>query len=207
MDDLNHIILRQLQKEKIDSDIEMNDFENKSIQVVYFYDELDYYEDKCLFDDCSDGEKIKLLSSFCSSSYYNLFSWQVRCELSKLLAKHGKLIEKKAEEFIFSDKSNLFRKTSLHLSYLSTDAKWERLCLECMDLCVEDFRDGLFLACYHLNTFEIYKGLVKHFTQWIEKDSDWGRGTGESLALDRFIKKWNSIPGYNLHYELQKFLA
>lgn len=41
MDDLNYIILRQLKKEKIDSYIEINDFQNKNIQVVYFYDELD----------------------------------------------------------------------------------------------------------------------------------------------------------------------
>lgn len=207
MDDLNDIILRQLKKEKIDSDIEINHFENKSIQVIYFYDELDYYADKCLFDDCSENEIIKLLQSFCSSSYYALFSWQVCCELSKLLAKYGKLISEEAENFIFYDKSNHFRKVSLHLSYLSTDIKWEEWCLNCMDICEEDFRDGLFLACYRLNTFNIYKSLVKHFSEWIKKDPDWGKGTGECFALEKFIKKWNSNPTYKLHFDLQTFIT
>ena len=205
MDDLNYIILRQLKKEKIDSYIEINDFQNKNIQVVYFYDELDYYADKCLFDNCSEDEIIKLLYSFCSSSYYDLFSWQTCCELSKLLAKHGKLISKDVEKFIFSDQSNHFRNVSLHLSYLSTDIKWEEWCLNCMDLCEEDFRDGLFLACYRLNTFNFYKNLVKYFSELIEKDSDWGYETGERWALEKFIKKWNSNPKYNLHLKLQQF--
>lgn len=51
MDDLSDIILRQLKKRKTDSDIEINHFENKSIQVIYFYDVPDYYADKCLADD------------------------------------------------------------------------------------------------------------------------------------------------------------
>ena len=78
--------------------------------------------------------------------------------------------------------------------------------MSCMNLCEEDFRDGLFLASYRLNTFDIYTSLVKHFAEWIKKDPDWGNGTGECLALERFIKKWNLNPIYRLHFELQKFI-
>ena len=206
MNDLNCIILRQLKKEKIDSDIEINYLKNKAVQVVYFYKELDYYTDKCLFGDCTENEMVKLLLAFCSPLYSYLFSWQVCCELSKLLAKKGKLISRIAENFIFPDKTNHFRKVSLHLSYLATDTKWEKYCLSCIDLCEEDLRDGLFLACYRLNTFDIYTSLVKYFSEWIKKDPDWGNGTGEYLALERFIKKWNLNPTYRLHFKLQKFI-
>ena len=202
MEELNKIILRQLKKEKIDSDIEINHFGDKKIQVVYFYEELGYYDDKCIFDDCSKDEIIKLLLSFCSSSYYVRFSWQVCCELSKLLSKHGKLIAEEAENFIFADKVNHFRNVALHLSYLSTDVKWEEFCVACIDICEEDYRDGLFLACYRLNTFSIYKSLVEHFEGWMKKNPDWGKGTGEYGAFEKFIQKWNLEPAYTLHLPL-----
>ena len=206
MNDLNCIILRQLKKEKIDSNIEVIYLKNKIAHVVYFYDELDYYADQCLFDGCTENEVVELLKAFCSPLYTDLFSWQVCCELSKLLAKKGKLISQRAESFIFPDRTNHFRKVPLHLSYLATDIKWEECCLSCLDLCEEDFRDGLFLACYRLNTFDIYASLVKHFSEWIKKYTDWGNGTGECLALEKFIKKWNLNPTYRLHFELQKFI-
>lgn len=79
------------------------------------------------------------------------------------------------------------------------------MCAKLRTLPEEDFRDGLFLACYRLNTFNIYKNLVKYFSEWIGKDSDWGYGTGERWALEKFIKKWNSNPKYNLHLKLQQF--
>lgn len=102
MNDLNCIILRQLKKEKIDSDIEINYLKNKAVQVVYFYKELDYYTDKCLFDDCTENEMVKLLLAFCSPLYSYLFSWQVCCELSKLLAKKRKTNFANCREFYFS---------------------------------------------------------------------------------------------------------
>ena len=74
--------------------------------------------------------------------------------------------------------------------------------MKCLDLCEEDFRDGLFLACYRLNTPDIYSSLVRHFSEWIEKDPDWGKGTGEQLALERFLQKWDQTPGYTKHTHL-----
>ena len=202
MDEPNDIILRQLERNGIDSEIDTESFDNRKILTVRFYDELDFYADRCLFDGCSMEETRRLLEAFCSASYYMFFSWQVCCELSKLLAKDGQLIERKVEDFIFSDQANHFRGTSLHLSYFATDLKWEAWCLKCLDLCDEDFRDGLFLACYHLNTPDIYSSLVKHFSEWIEKDPDWGNGTGERLALKRFLKKWDETPEYTMHAHL-----
>lgn len=204
MDKINSIILRQLKMKKIGSEINIVHSPQKDIPIVYFYDELDYFANECLFDGCSIEEIIILLHSFCSISYCNLFSWQVCCELSKLLSKYGKLIGKEAENFIFSDKHNNFREVSLHLSYFSTDLKWEEWCLKCLNICEEDFRDGVFLACYHLNTINIYLSLIKHFSEWIEKDLDWGKGTGESLALEKFLIQWNKNPNYNMHLNLQR---
>lgn len=202
MDELNDVILRQLERNGFDSEINTESFDGRKIPVVRFYDDLDFYADHCLFDGCSTEETRRLLEAFCSVSYYEIFSWQVCCELGKLLAKYGKLIEGKAEDFIFSDQANHFRETALHLSYFATDQKWEAWCLKCLDLCEEDFRDGLFLACYRLNTPDIYSSLVRHFSKWIEKDPDWGKGTGEGLALERFLQKWDQTPGYTMHGHL-----
>ena len=204
MDKLNDIILRQLERNGIDSEINTESFAGGKLPVVRFYDELDFYADRCLFDGCSMEETRHLLEVFCSTSYPEVFSWQVCSELSKLLAKDGKLIERIAEEFIFSDQANHFRDTALHLAYFATDIKWEAWCLKCLDLCEEDFRDGLFLACYRLNTPDIYSSLVRHFSKWIEKDPDWGKGTGERLALERFLQKWDQTPGYTMHAHLHE---
>ena len=204
MDELNDIILRQLERNGIDSEINTESFAGGKLPVVRFYDELDFYADRCLFDGCSMEETRHLLEVFCSTSYPEVFSWQVCSELSKLLAKDGKLIERIAEEFIFSDQANHFRDTALHLAYFATDIKWEAWCLKCLDLCEEDFRDGLFLACYRLNTPDIYSSLVRHFSKWIEKDPDWGKGTGERLALERFLQKWDQTPGYTMHAHLHE---
>ena len=202
MDKLNDIILRQLERNGIDSEINTESFAGGKLPVVRFYDQLDFYADRCLFDGCSMEETRHLLDVFCSTSYPEVFSWQVCSELSKLLAKDGKLIERIAEEFIFSDQANHFRDTALHLAYFATDIKWEAWCLKCLDLCEEDFRDGLFLACYRLNTPDIYSSLVRHFSKWIEKDPDWGKCTGEGLALERFLQKWDQTPGYTMHAHL-----
>jgi len=202
MDELNDVILRQLERNGFDSEIDTESFAGGKLPVVRFYDDLDFYADRCLFDGCSIEETRHLLEVFCSTSYPEVFSWQVCCELGKLLAKYGKLIEGKAEDFIFSDQANHFRETALHLSYFATDQKWEAWCLKCLDLCEEDFRDGLFLACYRLNTPDIYSSLVRHFSKWIEKDPDWGKGTGEGLALERFLQKWDQTPGCTMHAHL-----
>ena len=202
MDELNDIIKRQLERNGIDSEIDTGSSGGGKAPIVYFYDELDFYADRCLFDGCSTEEIRHLLEAFCSVSYYEIFSWQVCCELGKLLAKDGKLIERIAEGFIFSDQVNHFRETALHLSYFATDLKWEAWCLKCLDLCEEDFRDGLFLACYRLNTPDIYSSLVRHFSEWIEKNPNWGKGTGEQLALERFLQKWDQTPGYTKHAPL-----
>lgn len=206
MENLNPIIIRQLKKNGISTDVEMmQDTDNKDIPVVYFYDELDYFSDQCIFDGCTQEEIILLLQSFCTESYIKNYSWQVCCELSKLLAKYGKLIAKEVEDFIFHDKASNFTNASLHLSYFATDEKWEEWCLKCLDLCNEDFRDGIFLACYRLDTLNIYLSLVKHFTEWMKRDSDWGNGTGELQALGKFLDRWNQNPAYRLHSALQTF--
>ena len=124
MNELNDIVLRQLERNGIDSEIDTGSSGGGKAPIVYFYDELDFYADRCLFDGCSTEEIRHLLETFCSASCYEIFSWQVCCELGKLLAQKGKLIERIAEDFIFADQANCFRETALHLAYFATDMKW-----------------------------------------------------------------------------------
>ncbi len=64
MDEPNDIILRQLERNGIDSEIDTESFDNRKILTVRFYDELDFYADRCLFDGCSMEETRRLLEAF-----------------------------------------------------------------------------------------------------------------------------------------------
>ena len=53
MDELNDVILRQLERNGFDSEIDTESFAGGKLPVVRFYDDLDFYADRCLFDGCS----------------------------------------------------------------------------------------------------------------------------------------------------------
>ena len=51
-------------------------------------------------------------------------------------------------EFDFSNRQLLY-------AYLGSSMQYENKIIELLDVIPEDFRDGLFMACYRLNTFAI----------------------------------------------------
>ncbi len=58
-----------------------------------------------------------------------------------------------------------------------------------LDQVPEDGRDGLFLACYRLQSEKLDRKLIEKFTKWGEEG--WCLGaTDELYALEQFIAKW-----------------
>ncbi|MEG2076612.1 MAG: hypothetical protein RRY34_08920 [Victivallaceae bacterium] len=195
------LIVRKLQERTDISDLSVEPDAESGCLSIHYFDGPDFYSDVSVFDSCTSDEIKILLENFCSD-YYVTQSWSVSCELSKLLAKHGKLVAAKVENILALDEANYFYHYPLHLAYLGSDPKWENYCIKCLDICQEDFRDGIFLACFYLNTYPIYCKLVECFEKWIEQDVYWGSGTGEAYALCKFIEKWDKTPDFNIHGKL-----
>ena len=65
MDELNDVILHQLERNGIDSEIDAESFGGGKFPVVRFYYDLDFYADRCLLDGCSIEEIRRLLETFC----------------------------------------------------------------------------------------------------------------------------------------------
>ena len=154
-----------------------------------------------LFDQCSDKDCRDFLLAFLHGrSNINKIGFSTSFELAKLLSIKGDLIRKEAETILLDKKILKAPPVQRYLdwAYLGSSARYEPLCIRLLDVCQEDFRDGVFLACYRLNTPRIYRSLVEHFSEWIEIDG-WGTATGELGALKHFLGKWDVTPGFCEH--------
>jgi hypothetical protein len=69
----------------------------------------------------------------------------------------------------------------------------ENLAIKMLDIVTDDFRDGLFLACYRIRTPRIFNKLERCFLEWIAADVTWGQGTGEIYCLKKFIDLWQEL--------------
>ena len=183
--EINKIIIRQLGRNNLkyasyfDSD--------QNADVVYCEEcenLLQFLDDKCIFSDCSDSELIQLFNAVIT--HYPL-DWDISCEVCKMLPRKGYLVKEKLEKIIFNPTFDYC--DQLLLAYLGGALQYEDYIIDFLDKIPEDFRDGIFLACYKLNTSTISCKLVKKFTQWIT-DPDFGNGTGEEYYLDKFVELW-----------------
>jgi hypothetical protein len=163
---------------------------------------MDVKWNECLFDHCGDLDCRDFMLSFLHGEL-NKVGFSTAFELAKLLAMKGVLIKEEAEAFLLDvsilDSPPL--SLSLFWAYLGSSKEYESICIRLLDGYREDFRDGVFLACYYLNTPCIYRSLIEHFSKWIAKP-EWGNGTGEMGALEEFLAKWDQTHGFNEHREL-----
>lgn len=157
----------------------------------------DFFDPDCVFDSLPDEDAAELMTAFCDGLF---LGWGVSRELSKLLAKRGNLIDKRGAALVMSrqERDDLF---CLQLAFLGSNVKWEPLCIRYLDSLAEGQREGLFLACYRLNTTFIYWALVDKFTAWAMEDPNW-RFRSEVDMLARFLELWERMPGYWLHKSL-----
>jgi hypothetical protein len=121
--------------------------------------------------------------------------WELACELSKLLSKDGDLVAMQAEAAArhAMEDSNWYSMRQLYFSYLARMPDGENLAIKMLDIVTDDFRDGLFLACYRIRTPRIFNKLERCFLEWIAADVTWGQGTGEIYCLKKFIDLWQEL--------------
>ncbi|MGI6300648.1 MAG: hypothetical protein ACOX52_06290 [Verrucomicrobiota bacterium] len=169
-------------------------------KLIYFDGGPKLFDSDCIFDSCSSDFSTKLLECFLRHEVD--MGWNISIELSKLLSKQGHLVAEIAEPIVTRPPELGFSDNFLFLSYFGNSINWEPYCVSLLDWVPEDSRDGLFLACFRLNSFNIYKKLVKRFHEWIDSQ-DWGEGSGELYALSIFLKKWDQTPNFNLHESLK----
>ena len=146
----------------------------------------DIFDERCIFLECSDAELILLFNAVIDKLPLN---WDILCEICKMLLTKGALVKERVEKIIFDSEFD-FSNRQLLYAYLGSSMQYENKIIELLDVIPEDFRDGLFMACYRLNTLAICRKLMNKFTEWIKNDPDFGNGTGEEAYLDAFIALW-----------------
>ncbi|HEY2589099.1 MAG TPA: hypothetical protein VGI81_25375 [Tepidisphaeraceae bacterium] len=126
---------------------------------VEYFGGPDYFADDGVFDPIDDATAQWALSDWLESAP-NL-GWDVHLELSKLLVKRGHLIRDKVEPIVRKLASGepdegefilLLGRYQLCLSFLSRMEGGEEVAIALLDRVPEDFRDGLFHACFTMNT-------------------------------------------------------
>ena len=183
---INKIIIQQLQQHELEyeCDVDPNQIDG---EVVYCYDER--VNSLGIFAGCTDEELTLLFTALIEN--HPLY-WDIALEIAKLLPTKGYLVKDRLQldgwtvDFCYHGFNQML------LAYLGSSKKYETRIIELLDMIPEDYRDGLFLACEALNTPLICRKLMEKFTQWINADSDYGKGTGEMHYLVRFIKLWET---------------
>ncbi len=146
------------------------------------------FEEACVFDHTSDETAAEILKSFLSVPLN--VGWELRCELAKLLVKRGHLVTDLVEPIIQGDAWVNHPAGFLALASLATAPDGESRVLELLDTVPEDSRDGLFLACWWLDSRPVDRKLILKFTEW-GNDPHWTPcATGEIGALWAFTKRW-----------------
>ena len=149
-------------------------------------------EDRCIFDDCTDDIKTAMLEFYFSPQGLSVsFNWDVNVEFAKLAAKHGKLVEQRAEEFFPKNFTDEWGTYFLHMAYFGSSSKYERELARLIEVSPEDGRDGLFIGSWFSQSELVQHTLMKEFQKWEECPS-WGSGTGEMQAMQRFRQKWSA---------------
>ena len=182
--EINRIIVRQLQLHKLPYEVDL-DPDQKNQEVVYCYDRR--LNKHGLFEKCSDEEFILLFTALIGMKPLH---WDIAFEIAEYLPEKGSLIQ----DILWLDDciaDPLRGFNQLLLAYLGCNQKYETEVIKLLDIIPEDARDGLFLACFHLNTPLIFRKLIEKFTQWINADPYYGIGSGEGKFLKKFIVLWH----------------
>ncbi|MCG3136634.1 MAG: hypothetical protein HJJLKODD_00469 [Phycisphaerae bacterium] len=155
----------------------------------------DLFASECLFDECTDAQAKTFLTGFVNREFN--VGYGVLEQLSKLLSIRGRLISESIDPLLMTLDWNDFGSHQLFLSYLTLRDDGAVWAARLLDEVPEDFRDGLFLACYKLHSEELDRKLMVKFLQW-DQEGGWApTATGEIYALEQFIGKW--INQYDYH--------
>ena len=181
--EINKIIVRQLQRHKLEYEIDLDP--NQDNQKVVFCDDENLGQQR-IFKECSEDELTLLFSALIENKALH---WDIALEIAKLLPEKGHLVE---DHFSIDDcaANPFYGFNQLLLATLGRDQKFESEIIKLLDAVPEDARDGVFMACEALNTPAICRKLMEKFTQWITADPTYGNGTGELANLEKFLALW-----------------
>jgi hypothetical protein len=155
-----------------------------------YYGGPDYFDEVCIYDCVDDVTACWLLNDWLDGQVQ--VGWECHCELSKLLAKRGHLIRDKVESVVRQIASGeVSFGSDLCLSFLPSMKDGEQLAYGLLDIASADRRDGLFRACYTLNTDLIYEAFKSSVRRWAAADVCWRNGTGEAWLVNRMVDKWD----------------
>ena len=171
----------------------------------------DFIEPECLgpawvFRETSDTETDLLLRLFLTATLeepsprHVVIRFELALHFARLLAKKGKRVaDVLANALDESDWSSLgvLARRQLLLAGLAALPESGRRIVELLDVVPEDFRDGLFLACWFDRTPVVQRKLLSKFDEWT-KDPAWDGGSGEGGWLYRFLAKWVAENAFSL---------
>ena len=145
-------------------------------------------DDKWLLKAITSEEAVFVLNRFLDDD--TGCAHDLLCQFSRLLVEQGGLVKRRLTEFYAGKDWTSYSAPHLTLSglvHLSDGAR--RIC-KLLDEVPEDCRDGLFLACWHLNDSVVNKRLCEKFEEWSADPSWSGTATGEGAWLEQFLGKW-----------------
>jgi hypothetical protein len=145
----------------------------------------DLFASECIFDDCNDSQAKLFLQSFLADGLN--VSWSVSEQLSKLLSIRGRLVSGSIDPLLSTVDWSSISTRLLFLSYLALRQDGATLAMKLLDVVPDDGRDGLFLACYRIQSEALDRMLMEKFLEWNE---DWG------YPLEQFIAKWLRLYPY-----------
>ena len=167
----------------------------------------DFEEPDCLglgwaFRGTADDEAAALLRLFLDDALRprtaggTIIRFELGLHFARLLAEKGALVAGElAAALDLPDRDwgrfDILARRQLLLAGLAALPESGRRIVELLDIVPEDFRDGLFLACWFDGEAAVQRKLFAKFGEWTA-DPKWGGGSGEEGWLYIFLTKWTS---------------
>ena len=151
-------------------------------------------ENRCVFDVLSDEQSARLLKFYLSEPGLNaLFNWEINVELAKLSAKRGFLVRDAAEQCLCDGfEKEHWIDNVLRVAYFGSDVRYEKRLVDLIEKRAGDCGDGydgLFIACWFMNSRKVDAALAERFADWLKNDT-LDRGGCSLTDVFRLIDKW-----------------
>ena len=151
-------------------------------------------ENRCVFDVLSDEQSARLLKFYLSERGLDaLFNCEINVELAKLSAKRGSLVRGEAEQCLYVGfEKEHWIDNVLRVAYFGSDIRYEKRLVDLIEKRAGDCGDGydgLFIACWFLNSPKVDAALAERFTDWLKNDT-LDRGGCSLTDVFRLIDKW-----------------
>lgn len=112
------------------------------------------------------------------------------CQLARLLSEKGQLVSTKMDRMLEKTEWRNYGTPYLLLAYLAVKPDGVEWARKLLDKVPDDWRDGLFLACWKIKDKGLHVKLLRKFEAWLSQDETWGSSDGEGAWLGRFVSKW-----------------